>query len=237
MALSERFELRLDQDTLEGVDAWRAKQPGVPSRSEAIRRLVERGLVERDSVHFSPGEKLLVHMVCDLLKGQKIKTDFDADFIQDALLGGHLWALEWQMRGTFHNHVDNTETVSEVANILDMWDLIEASFEELDKKGKALVEAEAGVFGKDPKFRGFDGNNESEHMGIAIFFVEKMGRFARFKAREMNSHFPTSLEGYRRMLAVFEPIRDTLIGTLMTPQQLAKVLNERVHPSQRGKKK
>lgn len=26
------------------IDAWRAKQPGIPSRSEAIRRLVELGL-------------------------------------------------------------------------------------------------------------------------------------------------------------------------------------------------
>jgi hypothetical protein len=29
---------------LEMVDKWRAQQPGIPSRAEAIRRLVERAI-------------------------------------------------------------------------------------------------------------------------------------------------------------------------------------------------
>lgn len=35
-----RFELRTDDAWMKVVDDWRAKQPGVPSRAEAIRRLV-----------------------------------------------------------------------------------------------------------------------------------------------------------------------------------------------------
>jgi hypothetical protein len=36
--------IRLSDDFLAKVDAWAAKQDDVPSRSEAIRRLVEIGL-------------------------------------------------------------------------------------------------------------------------------------------------------------------------------------------------
>lgn len=44
IAKSERFELRLDPDTLDRIDVWRSEQRDLPSRSAAVRRLVEAGL-------------------------------------------------------------------------------------------------------------------------------------------------------------------------------------------------
>lgn len=41
---SVRFEMRATAGWLETVDQWRAKQPGIPPRAEAIRRLVQIGL-------------------------------------------------------------------------------------------------------------------------------------------------------------------------------------------------
>ncbi len=41
---SERFELRLDQVTIQRIDAWRSDQSDLPSRAEAMRRLVDAGL-------------------------------------------------------------------------------------------------------------------------------------------------------------------------------------------------
>lgn len=41
---TERFELRLDVETIEQLDDWRREQPDNPTRSEAVRRLVEIGL-------------------------------------------------------------------------------------------------------------------------------------------------------------------------------------------------
>jgi len=40
----ERFELRLDKVTLDRIDTWRSEQPDMPSRAEAVRRLVSRSL-------------------------------------------------------------------------------------------------------------------------------------------------------------------------------------------------
>ena len=45
-AKTERFELRLDPGILEDVDAWRGRQADVPSRAEAVRRLIDAGLAE-----------------------------------------------------------------------------------------------------------------------------------------------------------------------------------------------
>jgi uncharacterized protein len=44
---TERFEMRVPASFLKMVDDWRRKQPELPSRAEAIRRLVEIGLKAR----------------------------------------------------------------------------------------------------------------------------------------------------------------------------------------------
>ena len=41
---TERFQMRVSPTFLRLVDDWRRKQPDLPSRAEAIRRLVERGI-------------------------------------------------------------------------------------------------------------------------------------------------------------------------------------------------
>lgn len=46
---SERFELRVSEEFLKKVDDWRRKQPDLPPRAEAIRRLVEQGLKMEES--------------------------------------------------------------------------------------------------------------------------------------------------------------------------------------------
>ena len=43
---SGRFEMVTPPGWMERIDAWRAKQPGIPSRAEAIRRLVDKALEE-----------------------------------------------------------------------------------------------------------------------------------------------------------------------------------------------
>ena len=41
---TERFEMRLETAMIERVDEWRRRQEDLPSRGEAIRRLVEQSL-------------------------------------------------------------------------------------------------------------------------------------------------------------------------------------------------
>ena len=60
MEQAERFTMRVAPDFLRGVDEWRRLQPDIPGRSEAIRRLVARGLA--DTVTFESLAELLIRM-------------------------------------------------------------------------------------------------------------------------------------------------------------------------------
>ena len=51
------LEMRLGRSFLETVDEWRRKQKGLPSRAEAIRRLVERGLANQPARQLNKGAK------------------------------------------------------------------------------------------------------------------------------------------------------------------------------------
>ena len=42
--IGTQIGMRWHEPTLKQIDAWRAKEPGRPSRTEAIRRLVEQAL-------------------------------------------------------------------------------------------------------------------------------------------------------------------------------------------------
>jgi uncharacterized protein YfbU (UPF0304 family) len=225
---TERFELRLDPGILESVDAWRGRQTDVPSRAEAVRRLIEAGLAEPKGkeIKFSDEGKLIALMLCDLFKHQKIKSDIDPDFLAAAIHHGSLWALGWQYPGIFHGHEDSTVTVTEVGDILDMWALLVSGAAHLSKKDKERVATEAGPFGKSVVFPGFDGNYESEHLGIAGFLINKMERFSILKGRDLNSHCPL-LGTYRRMFKAFEPMRATLVGQELDASRIIEILKVR----------
>lgn len=38
------YQMRVSDEWLATIDEWRRKQPDLPARAEAIRRLVEKGL-------------------------------------------------------------------------------------------------------------------------------------------------------------------------------------------------
>ena len=175
---TERFEMRLDQTMIDQVDAWRSEQEDMPSRSEAVRRLIEAGLdVQNSPVRIRDGEKLILAMLRDLYHHHQVKDgEIDPDFVMEAVWGGHYWGLDWQYQGLFHGHEDKRRTVREVVDILDMWDFLEGSFEKLSAKEKGRFAKEMEPF-TDVKFSGFDGNNESEHLGVLRFLTQKMDRF------------------------------------------------------------
>jgi uncharacterized protein YfbU (UPF0304 family) len=231
---TERFEMRLEQTTLDRVDAWRAKQFDMPSRADAIRRLIETGLEgeKKPPVKINDGERLILMMLRDMSKTLKVKGEIDPDFVAEAIWGGHYWGLEGQYTGLFHGHEDSRANLSEVVEILDMWSFLEEAYAKLSAAEKDRLQKEVGPLGKTVRFRGFDGNNESERLGIARFLIEKMERFPSFKGRDLNSHMPTTAT-YHRMLSIFRPIRTTLMGRTLGVSEIISILKEQIHPDHR----
>lgn len=235
-AMTERFEMRLDPTVLGELDSWRAKQNDLPSRSEAVRRLLEEGLASRGAdpqITLSDGEKLIVVMLGELFKHLKVKSDeIDPSFLEEIIYGGHYWALGWEYSGLFHGHRDSDAVVSEVVDILDMWSFIERGFNALSKKDKERVATEAEPFGKYVSFPGFDGNGEGEYIGVARVLMNQLDRFTEFKGRELNSHMRT-LDTYRCMLSVYEPLRKNLIGRGLDAGEIIQILRAKLHPIMR----
>ena len=220
--MTERVELRLDTDTLTSIDSWRANQPGAPSRSDAIRQLVERGLGKHE-LRFSKGETLIMWMLADLLKAGKVKGDIRTDFVINALSGGHLWALEMEMPGVFHDDIDSSNTWKSVVRWLEMWDFVENSIEHFSATDLKKLEVALDSAPDTHKFWGFDGNYESEYMSVAQFLVRDMKRFSRFAKRDMNSH-SRRVGYYTRMYDVFEPMRMKMVHGRLGVNDLIKIL-------------
>jgi uncharacterized protein len=225
---TERFEMRIDSELIDRLDSWRTSEDDSPSRAEAVRRLIEAGLAHDNKgriPQLSDGEKLIAMMLASTMANLKIKDGVDYGLVEKAIFGGHYWALGWEMPGIFHGHADKQSRVRFVVDVLDMWTFIEEAHEGLSEIEKAQLEEIADTYGRNVVFPGFDGNNESEQLGISRFLIHDMARFSRFASRvgDLNSHFP-AIDRYGHMLRIFEPIRATLIGRTMTIEELVKVL-------------
>lgn len=226
--MGERFEMRVDEDLMARVDLWRTRQGDVPSRAEAMRRLVESALARGSGnpVPFSDGEKLLVMMVRDIHKQVVKNPEIDVDFIAEMIWGGHYWAGSWKMPGLFNDEYISPRVVSIVGDVLTMWDFIERGYDKLSASDKDKVKEAMRYSKSAPRFPGFDGNNETEFVSVARFLVEHLDRFSRFKNHDFNSHMP-SIQRYEKMLVVFKPmLRQKGVGIdNLTADQIIQVLN------------
>lgn len=231
---TERLELRLSSDLIEEIDTWRSEQHDVPSRSEAVRRLIEAGININSQHGLQPNnsEKLILWMLAQVRRDQinarpnqenNIFDMKDIELIEKSIYGGHFWALDWEMVGILHNHIDDPKMVSFVVGVLDMWVFIERAYKSFEEEEKQRLINEVGSWAEDPKFIGFDGNNESEYKSIALFLVEEMQRFTDFKGRSMNSHTHT-VKRYSKMLSLFKDIRPNLIGRELNIDEFIQIL-------------
>ena len=233
---TERFEMRLDRGMLERLDRWRASQSGLPSRAEAVRRLVDAGLTlsSNEEVRPSLSEKLILSMLCDLARnGDDDKERIDPIFVEEAIFAGHYWAFNWKYPHIFGGHPDSPELVREVVEMLDMWDVIELRYEQLGESDKKRVASEAGLPRAEVKFIGFYANEESPHLSIAAFLINHLERFPRFEKRDLSSRRPV-VDWYRRMLKLYMPMRETLLaGRYLSVSEIVSLLQEWVHPDNR----
>ncbi len=235
---TERFEMRLDQPTIEKIDQWRAKQPMLPSRAESVRQLLYVGLraLTDDELMPTPSEKLILCMLCDIAVNKGGSEHIDPDFVQKAISGGHFWAIEQQYHYIFGGRPDSPELVREVKEILDMWQVIECHYKSLGEADKKHVESEVGPYANDVKFTGFYANEESRHLVIAELLVKTIGNYSHFKDHNLSAKYPV-IDWYRRMLHIYEPmLRSILSGPKrsLSASDIVALLREQIHPDNRG---
>lgn len=174
-------------------------------------------------------EKLILVMLSEIYERLSMKADIDPQFIQEAINKNNTWALKWKYPGIFDSTAGDTPPlVAEVLEVLGMWTYIEESYPPQSAPDKARIESETASFGNQVKFRGFDGNNESEYLSAASFLLKHLGRYQNFAGRDLNSHGP-SMPEYRRMLVVFKPMRSVVEPAGLSADQIIQLLNARRH--------
>lgn len=179
----------------------------------------------------SDGEKLILVMLCDLHRKLGVKGDINPKFVLSAIDSGNLWGLEDHYQGILQAEEKERDTVREVGDILDMWWQMEVVYKKFTEAEKSKIAADVGPLGKEVTFRGFDGNGEGEHFSIARFLIDDLGRFQHFRGRDLNAGMST-LNAYRRMLAVFRPLRAGLLGgAVLGPAEMIELLRARIYPA------
>jgi len=118
-------------------------------------------------------------------------TDYDDDI--KALEYGYVSHYSWMTQNICDEVPE--ELCKLVLDVLSLHEKLHFSYEKLTDKD--------GIDADSIKFRGFDGNNETEYMGYAQYFCHQLQRYTiLFKSNfDFNSHFP-SLDRYKAMLAV-----------------------------------
>ncbi|MNJ26233.1 hypothetical protein D3C77_207030 [compost metagenome] len=175
-------------------------------------------------MEFSGKDQLLFTLLTDIHKALKIEGSVDADFVQRMILGGNGWALSHAFPEMFL-HEPQPANVKYVMDVLDLWQMVELAYQDLSEEERAQQAFSAS----DVKFPGFDGNNESELLSIALVLTEDLGKWAHFKGRVMNSHMPTT-DLYKRMLEELSVQRGAYDWELNS-DQLQAVMRSRIHPS------
>lgn len=179
----------------------------------------------------SPQEKLIIVMLCDIQNKLGIEGEANADFIAKSIFSDNTWAIPWELPGIFGDEQFGVPPeVEEVADILDMWSQVEISYSDFSAPEKSRIETEASPFGREVNFSGFDGNNESSHLSIAMHFIKEMGRWSEFGDRDLNSHAP-SLATHRRMLEVFNRVRESNATDLLSAGDVIEILKARKYPN------
>jgi len=184
-------------------------------------------------MQLSNGEKLIIMMLADISKALKVDGDINVDFVSDAITSGNTWALQNKYTGVFHGEEASDPVVRKVHDVLTAWSNIERSVAELSPGDRQRLEVEAAPFGKNPRFPGFDGNNESEYMSAAAFMIDKLGYYEDFADRgHLNSHSPT-VEIFDRMKPAYDEAWEESGFESLNVDQLIKILNSKKHPDSR----
>jgi uncharacterized protein len=110
----------------------------------------------------------------------------------------HGYSLEYDTLAAFCSDEISRATCEEVRDILDLYRALK----------KALRELPAGsLTPEDATFKGFDGNEESEHFGYTLFLIETLGKWGESKTSEPNSHSPM-IHRYRPMVERWKKCSD-----------------------------
>ncbi len=149
---------------------------------------------------------------------QKVDPDNDGTYGRAIEILESGYEAEYYSIARTINEPVSMEVCDEVRSILRMYRSLLSSYKQLSDK--------TGIADEDLAFRGFDGNNETEHLLYAEFLASED---EYTESRVFNSHAQV-LEMYRRMLSEFEQAGPKFP---LEKADIQKILAAQIHPSRR----
>ena len=178
-------------------------------------------------------QKIIALMLCEHALGTPPSTrEVDPEFVRKALVKGHFWAISEKYDG-FREHLSE-KVADEAKNILEMWRVLVYSYEQLSQDEKTQVLSNAKPLGGAVRFQGFDDREEEvNHLAVARFLVDDLGRFEGLKGSDLKHHSGQCLDSYRRMLPKFNSLVDDGRSYPLSKDDIIELLLSQYHPGAR----
>lgn len=174
-------------------------------------------------IEMTDAQKLIVALLIDNSRPVD-QRQYDYELIESALFGGNSWAVRRKYSGIFIDEDPDPQIVKEVADAFMMWSFVENAVGNFSATQKTEYESLVGEHDQDPKYLGYDGNNETDHYSATEMMVESLDKFGEFFGREHNSHLPTA-QTYRQMVHEFKRVDLGHGGRTLTPSEVAGIVN------------
>lgn len=148
-------------------------------------------------------EKLILLMLSDLHEAAGLDK-MNINFLRSAIITDNTWAINWEMPDLGLDLSDTPQDAIDVVNFMHMWGVLEDTWNNISENKKENI-LEKVKIGKNVRFPGFHSSAELKLYRIARLFVDDMGRFERYKGRDLNSHVPMR-EQYEKMYSNYQQI-------------------------------
>lgn len=167
-------------------------------------------------------QRLILVMLAELHKANKVSSEIDSDFVLATAHSNQDWAFSWKYPSMFRDDSAQPAIVDETCNILDMYRRIASSLEELPQAERDRVAAESYPFSEYLKFRGFDFNNDP-HASVVDHLVKHLDRYNEVNP-DLNSHSSATIGQYRSMLERIEGLPPSGPSGRLNADQIISIL-------------
>ena len=219
-------EIKLPDELLARVDAWRSMQEVPLSLSQAVAELVKVGLRSQANPALTLGDKLILSVLCDMSRSIGSQGTIDPEFLDAAVKGGHAWAIEWEHPSLAHAHTNSQTTADFVVRVLSMWKQIEEGFSRLSATEQEQVRRDAGLSG-NPAFPGWHSELEANYKSTARFMTDRMELFPMFKDRSAIESPNPVVDRYKTMLGTLAEMDVPASDQFLNAAQLTSLLRVR----------
>ena len=176
----------------------------------------------------SDSEKLILTFLSDIslhLDIDETESGISPRVVTNAISSENEWALLLEYDNLFNFDSKLPDYIKELLGILDMWAVVEYSYENLSKEDKDKVRSQ--ISDNQVGFRGFNKEKEYKYFKAVKFIGEYInGKYKFLGDRYKNESPSPKLSKYKAMKSTFNTVQENgMKETPFTADQIVKIIN------------